>query len=60
MQFYNWKYADDYSIILYWRGYYAESLSECRRAIVKCPDSERKRITANMQFCINNLPPSKK
>ena len=55
MAIYDWMYADDYSIVLFWKGLYAESLIESRKALLKCPEEHRARIMGNVQFALDRL-----
>jgi len=54
-EIYTWRFSDAYSIALYWRGFYKESVEESNRALAKCPDTQRPRLTGNMTFAIGKL-----
>lgn len=59
MEIYDWKYADSFSVVLFWKGLYAQSLAESRRALLKCPEGHRERIGKNVQYAYDKLHPKK-
>lgn len=49
---YNWRFADSYSVVLYWKGKYRESAIEASKALSKCPPGQTERIRKNLEFAL--------
>jgi glycosyltransferase involved in cell wall biosynthesis len=55
---YAWKFDDEFSIVAYWTGHYADALGAAARAIAGCPAGhpDTPRLAKNLEFCRARAP----